>query len=193
MTASRPLSRSAGVLALLVVALLVASPAASWAYGGGATTNPADGAILDAAPAEVIITGPARIDADASHVAVLDAAGTAVPARAPTQTGGGGLAVPVTITASGNYTLVYHAEFADGSQSSGIVRFSVGTGVAPPAADDAGQRAAAQFAAAHEHSVDALGATMLAIDALVLFGAVALFFLRRPRTAESHGPDDQAS
>ncbi|MDQ0364396.1 copper resistance CopC family protein [Catenuloplanes indicus] len=143
-------------------------------------TAPADGAALTVPPGEVVIRTAGRPDLYRSHLSVQDDTGAAVAAG---ELGAGSpraLTLPVRLDGAGTFTAVYHVELADGRESSGVVRFSVGTGV-PPAAGPA--------AAGHEHGIDPLSAVLLTVDLLVLAGALLLLRLRpRPGTPPGDRP-----
>jgi methionine-rich copper-binding protein CopC len=164
---------------LLVVPLsLVATAAPGWARDATVVaTTPADGAALAVAPAEVVLTTAGRPDVGLSHLSVRDGRGDSADAGAVHSGQPGSLALPVRITGAGTYTAAYHVVLTDGRESIGVIRFSVGTGVAPPTPPVLPADAAAAHAG-HDHGVDGLGATLLAIDVLVLAGAVVMLRLR---------------
>jgi hypothetical protein len=80
--------------------------------------------------------------------------------------------------------VAYHVVFTDGTETFGSVRFSVGTGVAPPASAGDVQRAAEASALAHNHTIDPLSAILLVVDLGVLVGVVLLLILRPKRRAD---------
>lgn len=140
-------------------------------------TVPADGAALTAAPGEVVVRTAGRPDLSRSHLSVQDDTGATVDAGALDAGSPRALTLPVRLDGVGTFTAIYHVELADGRESSGAVRFSVGTGV-PPAAGPA--------ATGHEHGIDTVSAALLTVDLLVLAGALLLLRLR-PRTGTPPG------
>jgi methionine-rich copper-binding protein CopC len=159
----------------------LAAPAA--ADGGLAGSSPAAGSALGPAPARVVLTFAGVPDVALSHISVLADGGAAVNAgdarRGPART----LSQPVSIDEPGNFTVAYHVEFEGGGESTGSLRFSVGTGAAPPAPDLAARRATANALTAHEHGVDPLSAGLLVINGVVVLAVLGLLYLRRPYPA----------
>lgn len=141
------------------------------------SADPLDGAALATAPATVLLTFSAVPDPALSHVSARDTAGRQVSTGAPTRAGDTALRLPVSITATGDYTVAYHVVFRDGGETIGAVAFSVGTGVAP--ARPAGVAAQAPDAG-HAHGVDGVSAVLLVADLIVAI-AVPVLLLRRPR------------
>ncbi|MFD6754543.1 copper resistance protein CopC [Micromonospora gifhornensis] len=141
------------------------------------SVDPGDGAALAAAPDAVTLRLSTGADSVLSHVTVRDNAGNAVNDGRVRTDGKTGLRQPVRLTGPGDYSVAYHITFSNGQDATGILRFSVGTGVPPqgivdvpdPILDDAD----------HAHGIDPLGATLLVIDGLVLVVVLALL-LRRP-------------
>ncbi len=167
-------------MVLFSAAAVLIGAAPAWAGGTVVSTSPADGAALADAPGEVVLTFSATPDPDASHLVVRTEAGTSVLAGSARRTGRA-LRQPVSIAASGNYTVVFHIEFTDGSDLVGTVRFSVGTGVAPPALPAADRRAGEAAVSQHEHGVDPLSGILLVADVVVLLGVVILLSRRDRR------------
>jgi hypothetical protein len=93
-----------------------------------------------------------------------------------TREGPSGLRLSVTIQVRGDYTVAYHAVLMDGSETAGVLRFSVGTGV-PPAGP-----AGAVPAADHQHPIDPFSAALLVLDLAVLLAVVLLLQRRTGRT-----------
>jgi methionine-rich copper-binding protein CopC len=135
-------------------------------------SSPADGAILDRPPSTVDMTFAGRPDPSLSHVSVRSVGGENVAAGEPVADRDT-LRQPVRITANGEYSAAYHVVLADGRNVSGVVRFTVGTGVPPSAG-------AQRIEAEHAHGIDPLGGMLLLADALVLAAVVGLLWLRRP-------------
>jgi len=174
---------------LLLVFLLVAVPAPASADGGLTGSDPRAGAALTAAPAAVALTFADPVDLAGSHVALLDDDGVPVEAGEVRQGPDRTLTLPVSVEGPGNLTVAYHVSFADGGDASGSLRFSVGTGVAPPAPSDVVARATADAIATHQHSIDPLSAFLLFVDGVAVVVVLALLYLRRPYRAAPDGSD----
>jgi methionine-rich copper-binding protein CopC len=176
--------RLVATLLLVVPLSLLAAPAPGWARDETiVATVPADGAVLAAPPTEVVLTTAGQPDAGLSHLSVRSDRGATVEAG-KVRGEPDSLGLPIRVTEPGSYTAEYHVVLTDGRESIGAMRFSVGTGVAPPVLG----------AVAHDHGVDPLGATLLMIDFAVLFAAVLMLRLRpaprrdRERPAYGEGP-----
>lgn len=142
-------------------------------------SEPADGAVLPAAPASVELDFTAAPDPVLSHISVRDDHGREVNTGEPVRDSGHSLRQSISAKGAGDYSVAFHVQFADGSELTGARFFSAGTGV-PPRAGEAERAAAA--AATHQHGVDPAGATLLVID-LVVGLVVAVLLMRRPRNA----------
>jgi methionine-rich copper-binding protein CopC len=175
----------ARLLLRAVVAALVAAagttvvPRAAWAADGVVATSPADRAALADAPSAVDLTVSAAPDPAASHVTLWDSAGADLDTGDLTRVGDV-LRRPVAIRGAGDFTLTFHIVFTDGHDCLGVVRFSVGTGVAPALPDAARQRADQALAAQHTHDIDPLSGAFLVLDVVVV-AAVALLLFSNPR------------
>ncbi|MFI5929089.1 copper resistance protein CopC [Micromonospora sp. NPDC051543] len=170
--------------AAVLLACVLATTAAPGAVVAAAPdplsgSDPPAQSALSAPPRAVRLTFVDRVDAGLSHAVVLAADGTDVGSGAVT-VDGHTLRLPVDITGNGDFTIAYHVEFDLGGESTGTVRFSVGTGLAPAPAPPAVQRAVAQAVTSHGHSVDPVSATLLVIDGLAVAVVLALLYLRRP-------------
>jgi methionine-rich copper-binding protein CopC len=167
-----------GVILLGLLALAVTPPAS--AGSSLVAADPADGAVLPAAPTAVTLTFATPPDRGLSHVSVADSAGTAVGAAEVIRAGSSDLRLPVSIHAPGDYTVAFHAVLTDGSETTGTLRFSVGTGVPPAGAGPAAT-------AAHQHTIDPFSAVLLVVDLVVLLTVVLLLLAPR-RPGLSAGP-----
>ena len=117
----------ASVLALVVgTGLLTAGPAA--AHASLLATDPAAGAVLDAAPREVTLTFSEEVDPTLAAVTLTGPDGAQVPLDAP-RVEGSALVQPVPAT-SGAQTLAYRVVSVDGHPVQGTLAFTV----TPPAA-----------------------------------------------------------
>jgi methionine-rich copper-binding protein CopC len=178
MTRTSRAARKTLALALLVLAAVALTPSISWANQQVTATSPGNGAALATAPAAVELSVSAAPDPNNSHLAVVDSSGTRM-VSGPLWISGQTLRQPMTIPHAGNYTVAYHVGLVDGGQLSGAWHFSIGTGIAPPALDDAARQASTAAVAGHNHSVDPISAGLLGLDGVVLFGVVALLVRRR--------------
>jgi len=163
-----------GVLALLAAALLLPTPADAHVALTG--TSPASGAVLDAAPRQVVFTFSERVEDRFGALRVVDDRGRRVddgrisrPAGRDDQ-----LAVGVRAgTGRGAYAATYRAVSTDGHPVSGGATFVVGRGVTA-AAPDVG-------ALATEADAPAGVGTALSVARLVRYlgigGAVGLLVL----------------
>jgi methionine-rich copper-binding protein CopC len=177
--------RRPAILALAAVILTVTAAGCATGPDDLTASNPPGQAALATAPPAVELTFSAPPTVDLSHISVLDESGRIVNSGALTRHGTGTLRQPVAIQAPGILTVAYHVIFADGTDTQGSMRFSVGTGTAPPPLNAA--------PAAHaEHTVDPLSAVLLIVDAIVVL-TVAVLLLRRPRIlpAAEHRTDGE--
>jgi methionine-rich copper-binding protein CopC len=176
---SRPRAAGTATALLLLTVILVAITAAGCARDGTSTTaSPADGAALAVAPRAVDLTFDRRPDPAQSHVTVVGSPSAPLDAGELTAAGPGTLRQPVKAAGKGTVVVGYHVVFDDGTEESGTVRFSVGTGEGPTTS----------AAPAHQHGVDPFGAALLVVDLAVLLGVVATLKLRPRRRAEDGPP-----
>ncbi|HEV7963651.1 MAG TPA: copper resistance protein CopC [Actinoplanes sp.] len=170
--------RAEAAVAAVLICLL--RPAAAWAGPAAVVSDPPDGTALHAAPAAVELTTRRRPDIGQSHVTVWDTAGRSKNS-APLSENGNDLSQPIAISAAGNFACAYHIVFSDGSDTTGVIHFSVGTGVPPSASLQ--PPAGAQ----HDHGVNGVGLALLLIDLLAVIGVlVALFVTRRGPPRPGH-------
>jgi methionine-rich copper-binding protein CopC len=159
-----------------VALLFLLYPSTAWAAPATVASEPRDGSALANAPVGVELTTTRDPDAGRSHVTIWDSAGRSRDS-APLRANGDALSQPISISASGNYRCAYHIVFADGSDATGVIAFSVGTGVPPPPSTRQDRSAAL---AGHDHGIDPLSSVLLIIDVVVVLGVmVALFATRR--------------
>jgi methionine-rich copper-binding protein CopC len=166
------------VLTLIATLLPVGAPAR--AEGGLTASDPANGGILDTAPAVIELNFDAVPEADYSHVTVLDGTAGRVNSGALSAAGTRGLRQPVDIKTSGDFIVAYHVEFRGGGQTRGFLRFSVGTGLPPAPAAGAVEEAAAKALTKHRHTIDPASAVLLVIDGLVVLGVLIMLMIRKP-------------
>ncbi|AEB46038.1 MULTISPECIES: copper resistance protein CopC [Micromonospora] len=180
---ARPGRLRAALLTVFVAAALAATPGVGLAAGDLTATDPPDGAALDAPPSAVTLTFSRRPDVDESHVSVRNDAGQDRTAGALAGDDGNSLRMPVALKPGGDYTIAFHVVFADGSDLTGIKRFSVGTGAPPaPLSAEVAQRTRESVQQRHSgHGPDWIRSSMLMLNGLVLVGVVVLLVVRRPR------------
>jgi methionine-rich copper-binding protein CopC len=183
---------------MFLAAVVVATPAPGRADDGALVSAvPADGAAVADAPSAVRLTFNRAPDVARSHVGVADDT-SALLGTGGLTLDGRSLRQPVRSAARGTVVVAYHVEFADGTEVTGSIRFSVGTGVPPAPAAGEAQRAAESAAdAGHGHGIDTLSAVLLVVDLGVLLVVLALLMLRPRRHVEDDdhdgdggGPDD---
>ncbi|NJQ08201.1 copper resistance CopC family protein, partial [Streptomyces lonarensis] len=129
-----PRLRAAAAALLLAVTtlaavLLAAAPAAAHASLLG--SDPEDGTVLDAAPAEVVLHFSEDVATSADSVRVLDPDGVRVdtgpPERRPAEGGGTSYGVPLgPDVADGTYTVAWQVISTDSHPVAGAFTFSVG-------------------------------------------------------------------
>jgi methionine-rich copper-binding protein CopC len=167
--------------ALFLTLFVVATLAGCAQEGALVTATPADGSALAAGPRSVDLTFDRRPDLAQSHVGVRDSDSVALDRGELTAAGPRTVRQPIETAGAGTVVVAYHIVFDDGTQTTGSVRFSVGTGTAPAGAADG---------SGHEHGVDPLGASLLVVDLAVLIGVVVMLRLR-PRRHSDDGPPQQ--
>lgn len=149
--------------------------------------DPGDGAVLSTAPDAVTLRLSTGADSVLSHVTVRDSAGNPVNDGRVRADGKTGLRQPVRLADPGDYSIAYHITFTNGQDATGVLRFSVGTGVPPQGIAEVPDPIL--DAADHAHGIDPVGATLLVVDGLALV-AVLLLLLRprRRRPPAATGP-----
>lgn len=120
---SRPALLAGTLLLAAASALLAAAPAS--AHEELVSTSPADGAVLDAVPAEVTLTFGEEVESLGAAVVVTDSSGARIGDGAPVVDG-------VTVTqallpdaAAGAVTVAYRIVSGDGHPVSGTVAFTL--------------------------------------------------------------------
>jgi copper transport protein len=119
------------LLALLCAAVL---PSTAWAHASLVRSNPADGAVLAAAPTSVRLVFDDDVRAGSGMKAIRNGDGS-VLAGNPHVVGGRVLVVPLRDgLGNGDYTVLWRVLSDDGHTIAGVIAFGVGTGRAPPTA-----------------------------------------------------------
>jgi methionine-rich copper-binding protein CopC len=141
-------------------------------------STPAAGADVAVPPTQISLTFTSVVVE--AHVLVSGVKGGSPPVIA-----GQTVTQPVTLTAAGSHVVTYHVVTRDGSNLAGSMLFTIGglSSTPPPT----------PLLHDHDHGVDGLTATVLAVDGLVLLILGVLFLRsrgpRQPRTLsdQSHG------
>ncbi|WP_310376398.1 copper resistance CopC family protein [Catenuloplanes atrovinosus] len=171
------------VVAALAVAVAVLVPAApAYAHNRLTSSTPAEGARLEAAPAQIALTFAESLNPVYTQVIVSDAAKARVAVSDPVVDGATATVTLAGAPAHGVYTVAYRVVSKDGHPVQGSYAFTVGSGVpsAAPEVTDPASTAAPPAAGGPPTGVVAL----VAIGAVVLVagGAVAFRFSRRRTT-----------
>ncbi|MFE2408590.1 copper resistance protein CopC [Kitasatospora sp. NPDC059408] len=171
---------AAGLAVLVVLLLAVAWLSSSKPFRLTAAT-PADGATVDAPPAEVVLAFSDELRTKSVFVRVTAADGTAVDSGNP-RPDGQRVVTPVTISRPGAYVVTYRLALTTGKETSGVTGFSVGAPATGPQGDTG-------TASGHSHDIDGVwNAALLVVDAVLLPAAV-LLMIRRPRVRRRARPD----
>ena len=124
--------RRASLAAAALAAL--ALPASAWAHASVVRTSPANGAVLDRAPADVRIVFDEAVRAASGVAAVRNGGGSVLGGEASVR-GGDTLVVPLRAgLGDGDYSVRWAIVSDDGHLQSGVIAFAVGAGRAPPRA-----------------------------------------------------------
>ena len=151
---------AAGVLCCLLAGLVTAGPAV--AHATLVSTDPGQGARLEAPPGRVSLTFSESVSLGAGYARVLDSGGQRVD-TGTASVDGGVLAVPLrTDLPDGGYLVTYRVVSADSHPVSGAFSFVVGEGALVPAG------------AAGEDRGDPLVSTALPAARLLVFAGLAL-------------------
>ncbi|MBE1487532.1 copper resistance CopC family protein [Plantactinospora soyae] len=171
-------SRATASLALALLGaaagIVLAAPAAASAQGHLVSSDPRDQAVLSVGPRGVRLTFSGVPVAAGSHVSVLDGGGADLATGPLVVRPGRIVWQPIAVEPPGDVVVAYHVELSNGSDASGVLRFSVGTGE-PPA-----PLRAVIPTGGHTHGPDPVSAFLLVVDGLVVLGVLALLWLRRP-------------
>jgi len=179
-------------VALSVGILAAVGPPAARLTGAA----PADGARLSVAPTEVWLTFNGAIDPEQFHIGVSTADGRVVTTGAP-RLAGSRILVPVSIHNGGAFLVGYHVRLAQGSEITGVSRFTLALNGSPAPTVSAAPASTVSAAPAptvsaapavaggsddgHGHLNDPLSLALLGISGLLAL-AVLWLLVRRPRT-----------
>ena len=163
-------------VALSVGILAAVGPPAARLTGAA----PADGARLSVAPTEVWLTFNGAIDPEQFHIGVSTADGRVVTTGAP-RLAGSRILVPVSIHNGGAFLVGYHVRLAQGSEITGVSRFTLALNGSPAPTVSAAPTVAGGSDDGHGHLNDPLSLALLGISGLLAL-AVLWLLVRRPRT-----------
>jgi methionine-rich copper-binding protein CopC len=165
---------TAVILAMVLVAIvLLRQPAGAPVRLAG--SDPADNARLGSAPGTVTLLFSGATELATAHVVVEDEQGAPV-SRGDPEVSGGRVSQPLNATGGGLFQIGYHVVSANGAESSGVLRFTVGTaaltGPVPPAPD---------ASAGHVHlTKDPLSLLLVLIDLVLVVVLLIAMLGRRP-------------
>ncbi|SCL34386.1 hypothetical protein GA0070616_4956 [Micromonospora nigra] len=155
-------------------------------------TSPADGAVLSAPPTEYALRFSGAVAPREVHVSVGPADGGPATMAGEPRRDGDRIVVPLTVSAPGGYLVAYHLLLLDGTEISGIDRFTVappggattsGVDAPAPPSDDAPPSDAA---GGHAHAAtDPFSLVLLGLNLVLIVVAIAIL-LRRPGRAGGH-------
>ncbi|PFG39995.1 hypothetical protein ATJ97_2515 [Georgenia soli] len=147
------------LLALLALVAVVLAPPAS-AHDVLIGSEPADGAQLDAAPTEIVLTFNNQLLDSAQVVIVTDASGATVAEGSPT-VDGAKATFPLPALDAGAYSATWSVVSSDGHRIDGELGFDV-AGAAPETTTDAAAAPSAPAPSASPDEVSTPGATTTA-------------------------------
>ncbi|WP_326562813.1 copper resistance CopC family protein [Micromonospora sp. NBC_01796] len=156
--------RPLAVIAVACAAVLTAVPAPAWAHNELRASNPAKGAQLASAPAEVVLDFAERLNPKFTTVAVTDKAGAAVGTGQPEVTGPRAVQRLRQPLDAGDYTVAYRVVSVDGHPVSGKLTFTVTA--PPPATAPVSPSAATQPSTGPDPTAAPAGATASPSDEL---------------------------
>ncbi|MEV4626159.1 copper resistance CopC family protein [Micromonospora sp. NPDC049523] len=156
--------RPLAVIAVACATVLAAMPAPAWAHNELRASNPAKGAQLASAPAQVVLDFAERLNPKFTTVAVTDKAGAVVGAGQPEVSGPRAVQRLRQPLDAGDYTVAYRVVSVDGHPVSGKLTFTVTA--PPPASAPATPSAASQPSTGPDPTGAPVGATASPSDEL---------------------------
>jgi copper transport protein len=163
-----------GIVGLLAVVGLTFGARPALAHAGLESSDPPDGAVLETAPAQILLTFSEPPDLTLSTLGVLDATGAEVPLHDPEVVPGeGGRQValtPMTTLDDGVYTVTFRVvSRTDGHLTAGSIAFGVGevTGDVVPTAS-------APTENPWPSALSVIGKTLLYVGLILIFGAAVV-------------------
>ncbi|MCF4139245.1 copper resistance protein CopC [Streptomyces sp. Tue 6430] len=126
-TTIAPRIRTLVLLFLTVTGALLAGAGQAFAHAALTGSDPAQGAVVEKAPAQVSLTFSEQVSTGADSVRVLDPKGGRVDTGEPSAVGGTTYAVPLhSGLPDGTYTVTYQVVSADSHPVAGAYTFSIG-------------------------------------------------------------------
>ena len=163
-----------GVVGLLTVAGLALGAGPALAHAGLESSDPADGAVLDTPPGQVLLTFSEPPDLTLSTLGMLDATGAEVPLHDPEVVPGEGsrqvALTPMAALGDGVYTVTFRVvSRTDGHLTAGSIAFGVGqvTGEVVPTAS-------APTEDPWPSALSVIGKTLLYVGLILIFGAAVV-------------------
>ena len=128
----RPSPRRAAATAVAVLALMLLGAPGAWAHDSLVSSSPADGAVLEAAPASIDLVMSEPAQALGTQVSVVGADGQEHAAGA-VQLVDTSVSQPVDALPAGDYRVTWRVTSSDGHPISGELGFTVSAAAATPA------------------------------------------------------------
>lgn len=125
---------TAGCIVVGAAAALIAGAPAAYAHDRLLSSDPAEGAVLNQAPTQAVLTFSADVEEVGTVVELQDDAGQAVAASTSTVQGADVTTALPGDLQGGDYTLVYRVTSSDGHPISGQVTFALSADTAAPPA-----------------------------------------------------------
>lgn len=128
---------------LSLSANLLTATGTAWAHAHLAQSDPADGAVLSAAPDDIEVVFTETIEAGASRIVLLDEAGQEVAGTSQAAVGADGLRLALPALSPGAYRVSWTVLSRDGHTTSGQISFVVEDGAPAVGASGADESPAA--------------------------------------------------
>lgn len=152
--------RTSLATAALLVGALLAFPAVASAHTGLESSTPADGAVLEAAPTEIVLEFAEELLDDAETISINTAEGTNV-SSVKVQPEGNQVSAPWPADLpAGEYQVAYRVVSADGHPVSGAINFTITAAASSSAAASAVASAAPAVSAAPAASAEPSGSAV---------------------------------
>ena len=162
------------VAVLLALAAPIVGAAPALAHAGLESSDPADGAVLDSPPAQVLLTFSEPPDLTLSTLGMLDATGAEValqdPEAVPGESGRQLSLTPVEALGNGVYTVTFRVvSRTDGHLTAGSIAFGVGqvTGEVVPTGNTPPENP-------WPSALSVIGKTLLYVGLILIFGAAVV-------------------
>ncbi|MDP9793491.1 methionine-rich copper-binding protein CopC [Catenuloplanes nepalensis] len=169
----------AAALAMTVAVLVPAAPA--FAHNRLTSSVPAEGARLDAVPAEIVLEFAESLNPTYTQLIVTDAAKARVAVSDPAVDGGKATITFTGTPGDGVYTVAYRVVSKDGHPVQGSYAFTVGTGAPAVAASNPAAPVVADAPPAAGGSSPAGVIVLVALVVVAVAGGAVAFWLSRRR------------